>query len=138
MKKKILIVMTFVLLYFLVGCTSSKFDSNYKQFKESYIEATNFVEKDNDSLKVLKKMNVTTIETELKKMKECMDEMSITLNSKIEDGIYGNVKSYYKGIEFLLYAAKNFEKLSTDEKIKVDTEVLLAIMNRKSIMQGKE
>ncbi len=138
MKKKLLIAIVFVLLNSIVGCTSDKFDSYYKQFKESYIVATNFVEKDNDSLKVLKKMNVTTVETELKKMKEYMDEMSTMLNSKIENGVYNNVKSYYQGIDFLLYAAKNNDTLSTDDKIKVDAEVLSAIMNRKSIKQGEE
>lgn len=139
MKNKVLLLITLLLLIVLsVGCTNSKFDSSYKQFKESYILATDFVDKDSDSLKALKKMDLNSFEIELKKMKEAMESMSAESNSKDEKGIYGNVKNYYQGLEFLSYANKNFDKLTTDEKIKVDTEVISASMNRKSIKRGEE
>ena len=127
-----------ILLCLLIGCADSEYDSSYKQFKESYILATNFIEKDNDSLKALKKMDISTVETELKKMKVAMDKMSSKTNSKTEKGIYGNVKRYYESVEFLLYAAKNADNLSVDEKRRVNNEAVIVSMNRKSIKQGEE
>lgn len=139
MKKKILLLLTLILLISLsVGCKNSKFDLSYEQFKESYILATDFVDKDTDSLKAIKKIDLDSFEADLKKMKEAIDTMNNELNSKDEKGIYGNVEGYYQGLEFLLYAKKNFDKLTTEEKIKVDTEVISASMNRKSIKQGEE
>lgn len=139
MKNKVLLFSSILLLtYLLVGCTSSKFDSKYKQFKESYILATNFVEKDNDSFKALKKIDLNSFEVELEKMKGAMDNMIDKSNSKDENEILGNLKNYYQGLEFLLYANKNFDKLTMEERIKVDTEVIFASMNRKSIKRGEE
>lgn len=135
---KLLLIPILILLCFLVGCKNSEFDSNYKTFKESYILATDFVGKDNDSLKDIKNMDIKAVEAELKKMKEAMDKMNIESKSKDKKGIYGNVKNHYQGVEFLLYAAKNIDKLSTDEKRKVYTESILTSMNRDNIKQGGE
>ena len=119
-----------ILLCISVGCKESEFDSNYKKFKESYILATEFVEIDDDSLETIKKMDVNAVETELKTMKEAMDKMDTESKSKDEEGIYGNVKNYYEGVEFLVYAAKNIDELSIDERRKVYIEAILASMNR--------
>ena len=136
--KKLTLITILILLCFLVGCANSEFDSSYKQFKESYILATDFLEKDNDSLKSLKKMDINTVKTELNKMKEAMDKMNATSNSKSEKGINDNVKRYYQSVEFLLYGAKNVENLSVDEKRKVYTEAVLVLMNRENIKSGGE
>ena len=139
MKNKVFFLLTlFLLISLSVGCISKEFDSNYKQFKESYILATDFLDSDKDSLKALKNMDLDSFENELKKMKETMDSMSTETNSKGEKGIYGNVKNYYEGLEFLLYANKNFDKLTTEEKRKVYVEAIFASMNRKSITRGDE
>lgn len=119
-----------ILLCISVGCKESEFDSNYMKFIESYILATEFVEKDDDSLETIKKMDINAVETELKKMKEAMDKMYTESKSKDEKGIYGNVENYYNGVEFLVYAAKNIDKLSIDERRKVYIEAILASMNR--------
>lgn len=136
-KRRLLNITILILICLLTSCANNEFNTNYKHFKESYVLATDFVEKDNDSLKALKKMDITAVEAELKKMEEIMDKMDTESKSKNEEGIYDNVKSFYQEVEFLLYAAKNIETLSTDEKIKVDTKILLAIMHRKSIEEGE-
>jgi hypothetical protein len=138
MKNKIfLMILLIIMVCFLSGCTDNKFDSSYKQFKEAYILATNFIGRDNDVLITLKSMDVNITESQLKKMKEAMDNMNIEANSKSEKGIYGNVKTYYQGVEFLLYAYKNIDKLTIDEKIQVQSEVVTALMNREDIKKGK-
>jgi uncharacterized lipoprotein YehR (DUF1307 family) len=130
MKNCKLLLVPILVFCFLVGCGDSEFDSNYEIFKESYVLATDFVGKEDDSLKAIKDMDIKVVEVELKRMKEAMDNMNTESKSKDEKGIYGNVKNYYQGIEFLLYAAKNIDELSTDEKRKVYTESILASMNR--------
>ncbi|WP_264850241.1 hypothetical protein [Clostridium omnivorum] len=67
-----------------------------------------------------------------------MDSMRTETNSKDGKGIYGNVKRYYQGLEFLLYANKNFDKLSDEEKGKVYIEVTFISVNRESIKKGEE
>lgn len=135
--KKLLVISILILLCFLVGCVDREFDSNYQKFKESYILATDFVEKGNDPLKALKSMDINVVEAELSKMKKVMNKMSTKLNAKTEELIYGNVERDYKGVEFLLEAAKDFENLSIEEKQMVYVEAELASMNRKRIKQGE-
>lgn len=139
MKNKILLWISFILLIsFSTGCVSKKFDANYKQFKDSYVQATDFVDTVNDSLKALKNMDPNVVETKLKEMKVAMDNMSNELNSRDEKGIYGNVQSYYQYLEFLLYAHKNFDKLSIEEKGKVYIDASLVSDFREDIKEGKE
>jgi uncharacterized protein YpmB len=138
MKKKALLMITiFLMIFLLARCTNSQFDSSYEKFKESYILATDFVEEDNDSLKALEKMDSDLVESELKKMKDAMDIMSMELTSNNEKGIYENVKGYYQRLEFLLHTYENIDTLSIDEKLDVDTEIIIVIMNRESIKKGE-
>jgi len=136
--KKMLVMVISMLLLLVAGCANDEFDTNYKHFKESYVLATDFVEKGNDPLKTLKEIDTNVIETELKKMKGFMDKMNAVSESKNEKGICGNVNNYYEGVEFLIYAAKNFNKLSIDEKGRVYAEADFAAMNRSSIKAGDE
>lgn len=135
--KKILVILLLVFLSILVGCTSNKFSSNYNQFKDTYIIATDFIEKDTNYLKALKKIDINNFEIELKKMSESMDNMNNEAKSKNEKGIYDNVKKYYKGLEYMLYAAKKPDNLTFDEKADLYTEVIILKTNRKDIKEGK-
>ena len=137
MKKNIVILILILLIVIaLTGCSDSVFDSEYKEFKESYVLSTSFVEEDNDSLKAIKKMDICMVESELKNMKVSMEKIAGRLSSKTEQGIYGNLETYYQGLEFLVYAAKNIDQLTIEEKRKVYGKALFVINNRRSIMQG--
>lgn len=139
MRKNIIILILISLVAItLTSCSNSEFDSEYKKFKESYVIATSFVEEDNDSLKAIQKMDIEIVELGLKNMKDSMDRISNGLNSKTEQGIYGNLESYYNNLEFLLYAAKNIDQLTIEEKLKADIKVISTTSNRNSIIRGEK
>ena len=123
----ITIILTFISIS---GCTSSEFKTSYEQYKKAYVSATSFVEKDNDPLKALEKMDLKLFKAELNKMKIAIDSMSTQLKSKHEKGIYGNVENEYKGLQYLLYAKDKFKDLSIQEKRKVYIEASMVISAR--------
>lgn len=137
-KRRFFLLLFLMLLFLLAGCVESEYQSNYKNFKESYILATNFLENEKDPLKALEKVDISMLESELENMKTAMEKMEDEKESKTEKGIYGNVKIYYESIEFLLYAAKNIDNLSIDERGRVYTEAVIILLNRDSIKEGKE
>ena len=73
-------------------------------------------------------MDIKVVEVELKRMKEVMDNMNTESKSKDERYLWKCKIIIMNRI--LLYAAKNIDELSTDEKRKVYTESILASMNR--------
>ena len=136
-----LFLITFIMLLLLTlwGCskTSSQFNDNYEQFKQSYLVATEFVEKDNDLLKALGYIDVNSMSKEMETMKKSLEQMNTSLNTKDEKGIYSNVTSYYQELEYILYAAKNKDNLTTDEKRKAFESAFSASMTRDSIKKGE-
>lgn len=138
MKKIKILLCILAALSLQVGCRRSEFDANYRQFNESYILATDFLENSNDYLKELNNINIDNVEKELKKMKEFIDKMSIDSKSKNEKRLLENVTSYYQEVKYLLYAAQNYNKLTVEEKRKVYIMADLATLNRDSIKRGDE
>lgn len=138
--RKDIVILSLILLIVITftGCSDSVFDSEYKKFKESYVLSTSFVEADNDSLKALKKMDIDMVESELKNMKTSMENISSELSSQTSQGIYENLENYYEDLEFLVYAAKNIDYLTIEEKRKVFISVTSTTINRKSIIAGEE
>ncbi len=137
-KMKLLSILFIIVYFFLTGCANSEYNNNYNQFNESYVVATEFVDKDKDVLKILDKIDINNLTIEMNKMKKAMDQMNTSANSDREKGLYGNVRTYYQGLEFLLYAAQNKNNLTLDEKMKVGLEIDLASMNRKEFKEGKK
>ncbi len=137
MKNKLLITFIMILSFGVGGCSNSQIESNYSNFKESYILTTDFVDKDNDYLEALKKVDMNILEAEIKKMKEFMDEMNINTNSNEEQGIYNNVKLWYEQVEFLYHAAKDVDELTTEEKRRVYTECTSAKLTRSEMKKGE-
>lgn len=130
--RKLFCISTIVFLCLIAGCANNEFDLNYNQFKESYLIATEFVDKDNTLLNALKIMDIETVETELKTMKEAMDKMDKEAKSKQQKGIYENAERYYNGLNNILEYSKNFENLSRDEKDYAEIEVIMASRYRES------
>ena len=137
MKIKIII---FVLLMFIIslftGCTSRNVESSYKQFKESFILATDFLQTSNDSLEALKNMDEKLVKIELQKMKDSMDKIKKELHTKDDKGIYSNMDNAYKSVDFLLKAYGKIDKLTIEEKANVYTEAGIVEMYRSDIKNG--
>jgi PBP1b-binding outer membrane lipoprotein LpoB len=137
-KDKIKLIFVLLIALTLFGCSDNVFSTEYEKFKDSYMLSTSFIEEDNDTLKVLEKMDIEKVESELKNMKTAMEKMAGSINTKIEEGIYGNVENYYEDIEFLVYASKNIEKLTIEEKKKVFAAEISISTTRYSIIEGEQ
>lgn len=137
-KNNMKLIFVLLIALTLLGCSDNVFNTEYKKFKDSYMLSTSFIEEDNDTLKALEKMDIEKVESELKNMKTTMEKMAGSINTKIEEGIYGNVENYYEDIEFLVYAAKNIEKLTTEEKRKVYIADISISTTRDSIIEGEQ
>ena len=141
MKNKIVYLMIFFILFISMGCTnkpSDEFVSAYEQFEVSYIKATYFVELGNNYLLAVEQMDSELVENELKNMKALMDSISTELDTEVAEGLYGNIKTNYAGLEFLLYANTNYKNLTIEEKQRVYNECLLADTTRERLKEGKE
>ena len=129
MNRKYLVLQIVILVLIITtGCNANnKVDSEYTKFRESYIKATEFIEEADDYLVAVNKMDSDVVETELENMQKHID--LIQASDKDAD-IVENLKTYYDGVQFLLYAHDNYNNLTIEEKQKVYDEALYASTTR--------
>lgn len=137
MNKRLKLLFNIIIICLLMGCSDNRFETNYLKLKESYLLATDFLENDTDSINALKTINYNITESELTKMRTAMESMSTEQNTNNQKGTYNNVKKYCEHVEFLLYAAKNIENLSFDEKGMIYAIVDIVEMDREKILKGE-
>lgn len=126
------------MIAFIAGCGGDRaFDDSYKQFKQSYLVATEFIEKDKDLEKALETIDSVQMKNEMEKMKKARDQMSNLLNTDREKGMYSNVIVFYQDVEYIEYASKNFKKLTVDEKRKLLMTAIDIKSNRDEILNGE-
>lgn len=138
-KYSLFLIVFLTLIFIIGGCSkeSSQFDNNYDQFKKSYLAATEFIEKDNNYVKALTTINSDQMNIEMEKMKNARDQMSNSLKTDREKGIYGNVTEFYKEVEYIVYAVKNYNNFTVEEKSNLLTTVLDIKRNRAQILKGE-
>ncbi len=133
-----ILVLQLIILIF-TGCTNNKIDSEYREFKESYMSATGFVDftgKNTSSLEALKKMDVNIVKEEMKKMRLIMNEMQKQANSKHEKDLCKTTEQLYQDVEIMLDDYGNLDKLSLDDKLNLDAHFVLAKVSRDDIKKG--
>lgn len=137
-KKSFLIVILFLLtMFFLTGCGKSQVDEDYNQFKQSYLVATEFIDKDNNLEKALKTIDYNQMNIEMEKMKKARDEMSVLLSTDREKGLYSNVSTFYQDVEYIVYASKNFKNLTIEEKRKLLMTAISIKGDRDEMLKGE-
>ena len=135
-----LFLITFLTVILItVGCSreGNQFNDNYNQFKKSYLAATEFIEKDNNYVKALATINSDQMNAEMEKMKNARDQMSNLLKTDREKGIYGNVTEFYKEVEYIVYASKNYNNFNPEEKSNLLMTVVDIKSNRELIAKGE-
>ena len=135
--RKYAILLTVLTFIIMTGCNiNSKTDTEYSKFKDSYLKATEFTELGNDYLVAVNKMDSELIEEELEKMNKQID--AIQSESDYAIGIKENLVIYYDSLNFLLYAHKNYDRLTIEEKQRVYTESSIVTDARDDFTNGEE
>ena len=130
------IIIIIILSFILVGCNQSEFFNDYESFKSSYLKVTDVLDL-KKPLTSIEMLHSEPILKEIKELESFVTEMEEEASTKHEKGILGNVSNYYEGLEFLLYAAKNIDKLSEDERGRIGRELTFVEMNRRKIERGE-
>ena len=123
-----------------MGCRNnidSEFEDSYKEFKKSFLSATEFIQKDKDLEKALATIDHKLMSDDMEVMKNVYDQMGSLLKTDKEKGIYGNVTIYYQEVKFIEYAAKNFNNLTIDEKRELLLNAMSIKSDRESILKGE-
>ncbi|KUO59799.1 MAG: hypothetical protein APF84_07705 [Gracilibacter sp. BRH_c7a] len=138
-------VISTAILFFIIGiagCSSkvmdSKYEESYIEFKQSYIAATDYVEKNNDLLIALSHIDNNAMGVEMKKMKNSLNGMSQYANTEGEKKILENFTSYYKELEYIYNVDKNRDNLTVDERRKAFEISFSASMTRENFSTGEE
>jgi hypothetical protein len=135
----VLLVIFVISILIIGGCSrdNNQFYDNYEQFKNSFMVATDFIENDKDLERALSTIDYEQMNKEMEKMKKSYDQMGSLLKTDREKGIYGNVTSYYQEVEFIEYAAKNFNNLTIDQKRELGLNAISIKSDRESIKKGE-
>ena len=130
------IIIIIILSFILVGCNQSEFFNDYESFKSSYLKVTDVLDLKKPLISI-EMLHSEPILKEIKELESFVTKMKEEASTKHEKGILGNVSNYYEGLEFLLYAAKNIDKLSEDERGRIGRELTFVEMNRRKIERGE-
>ncbi len=129
-------ILVFIMLNIFTGCSNKEFDKKYDDFKTSYLKVTEVLDV-KEPLTSTEKLKTESLLNELSYMKDIRDQMEQEASSEREKGLFGNVDSFYSGLEYLYYAVDNREKLTEEERGRFDIELLSAVVTRDSIKRGE-
>lgn len=131
------IIIIIIISFILAGCSNSEFYNDYESFKSSYLKVTDVLDPKNP-LTSIEKLNTEPILMELQKLKSIVSNMKEEASTKYEKATLRNISSDYEGLEFLLYATKNIDNLSEDERGRIASEITSIQMHRSSIIGDEE
>jgi len=127
MKRKLPIALIIIVIISIItGCSNNEFRATYKKFNESYLLATDFVDKGNNTIERLHAIDESIIKTELIKMKEYIDFMNSKKKTKAENIVFNSSKNYYQDLEDLIEIIEDLadkDNVTEEEEFKVFSEI---------------
>lgn len=137
-KKTNAILFTICLIILFVGCTNLEYEGAFTEYRNSYFRATEFLASEKNINKALEIMDARLLEKEIESMQKSIDKMKSTAKSKLEKGLCENRNKEIERLKFLLYANKNIENMTFDEKTKVQWDYVAAQIKRKEFLEDME
>lgn len=133
----VICILALLIIFSLSFCIDNEVKKNYELFKESYLKITDVFDA-KEPIVSIKRLNKEPISEEFRVIKDIAEKLCNEASSQNEKKLCSNISRYMEGLEFLQYAAKNFDTLSEDERGRITTELVLVEMRRNSIKRGEE
>lgn len=141
MKRKLFTTLIIIsIIGIITGCSNNEFRTTYKKFNESYLLASDFIDKGNNTIERLHAIDESLIKTELIKMKEYIDFMNSKKKGKAENIVFNSSKNYYQNLEDLVVIIDNLadkDNVTEEEEFKVFSEISSISTNRQLISRSE-